>query len=109
MLTPLQNLQHRSKLLRDKAREDQRIVMRNITMRFAVSGVNAKGEREFIGWYGWYCETKIRLLDILRVVGNLGFEDVTYTLWFTCQYAPHDDYLPHEDVTDLVRTINLGK
>ena len=108
MLTPLQNLQHRAKLLRDKAREDRRIVMRNIVMSFSVVGTNAKGEHEFINWYWWHGETKKCLLQILRAVGEAGFEDVTYTLWFTCPYNKHYDYLPHEDVTDLVRAINLG-
>lgn len=109
MLMPLQNLQYRAKLLRDRAREDRHIGMRGVIMRFQVSGVGRDGEREHIGWYCWYGETKKCLRKILEQVGSIGFEDVLYTLWFTCRCNKHDDSLPHEDVTDLVRAINLGK
>lgn len=111
MLTPFQNLQYRAKLLKTQARDDKRLVYRNVLMRFAVSGVGKDGEREFIGWYSWSPETKRELINILKDVGSHGGmfkEDHQFVLWFTTPYEPHSDILPHEDVTELVRAINIG-
>ena len=110
MLTPFQNLRHRAKLLKAQAR-DKRRVCREVLMCFAVSGVGKDGEREHIGWYYWSPETKRELSNILKDVGSHGGmfkEDHQFVLWYTTPYELHSDVLPHEDVTELVRAINIG-
>lgn len=109
MLTPLQNLQYRAKLLKTQARDDKRLVYRNVLMRFQVAGIGERGEREHIGWYPWPAETGKELRQILqRVFKESAYTQHQYVLWLTSHYERHSDILPHEDVTDLVRAINVG-
>lgn len=77
--------------------------------RIAVSGHNGN-QREHITWWQWHRTKRdlIKMLESLSISAPYD-EDLEYVLWVTNPNVIHRDSLPHQDITQYIRLINLGK